>query len=837
MSPNNYIVWLNEANSTSPKATIGSKAANLARLCNAGLLVPVAFCITVDAWVDHLANIDQTFADPQDVAEYLSAALPTSGLEGEILEAYRRLCAYLSGEVRLAVRSSALYEDMADASFAGQYKSYLNIRTEDELLTAIKECWASAWSRQVTAYKEYHHVNQLGDPHGIAIIVQRMVQAELAGVLFTLDPVSGASDHIVIEAVPGLAADFVSGNVKPAHLLIDRRDRQIVRSDHTSIIPAHFSQSSAWTRLVELALQVEKIFQSPQDIEWAFQDGQFWILQTRPITGRPSHSNISNYTRANIGEVMPGIVTPLTWSTFIRALQLGERDDQQVRPSEISTLINGRAYMDVQMMWNNYNHIPGINPATVLSRGLGCDLRGREATLSAASSPVGIATMLRKTAYVWLEMLTLGLARPRIKAQLQHQLEPALEAMGQERINGHNSLEVWHGMERLLQLASRAFLIHMSASFIALCAYAYVRDSLVKVVGKEVADSLVSTTSHSPTNAVALHSALQTLASEVKASPETVRLFSNLSGDQLFGALSKNQKGQLLLAQVIQAARLAGDRAVQEFELKAPRWSEDPRPLLVTLRALVVDGMDPSQSSVTQAAPECPHELPKVLSRVSIPKRWLLRRAHRAFLIYSGLREETKSAVAACFAEMRRRYVHLGHRLHADGTLYEKEDIFFLSVDEISEVLTGGPISESYRDAIRKRRATYAEGQTSGLPETDEEMAEKESDILSGTAVSGGRVTGHARVVHNPASALLQQGEILITEYTDPGWTPLFLIAGAVVTEVGGMLSHTATLVRELNKPGVFAVDGATRLIYDGQLITVDGWRGRVYLHAGEAGS
>lgn len=836
MSPNHHIVWLNETNSTHTQATMGSKAANLARLCDAGLPVPAAFCITVDAWVDHFANTNQTVASPPDMTGLLPTASPGSDLEREILEAYRMLCARFGEKIEVVVRSSALSEDMANASFAGQYESYLNIQNEGDLLTAVKRCWASGWSEQVSAYTERCRASQPDTSRGMAIIVQQMIQAELAGVLFTLDPVSGATDCIVIEAVPGLAADFVSGTVNPARLVIDKYDHQIVRSDHVSIIPAHFSQSNAWAQLVELALQVEKTFQSPQDIEWAFQDGQFWILQTRPITVRPSHSDISNYTRANIGEVMPGVVTPLTWSTFIRALQMGERDDQQVRPSEISTLINGRAYMDMQIMWDNYSHILGINPATVLGRGLGCDLRGREAALSAASPPVGIATTLRKTTYVWLEMLTPGLTRPRIKAQLQHQLEPALKVMGQEKINGHDSLEVWHDIERLLQLASRAFLMHMHASFIALCAYAYMRDSLVKVVGKEVADSLVSTTFHSPMSAAALHSALRALASEVKASPETVRLFSNLSGDQLFGALSKNQRGQLLLDQVIQAARLAGDRAVQEFELRAPRWSEDPRPLLVTLRALIVGGGDSSKSSMAQAKPERRMELAHVLRFISMPQRWLLGRVHRAFLIYSKLREETKSALVTCFAEMRRRYVHLGNRLHANGLLDQKEDIFFLSVNEIPKVLTDRSIGAKYRDSIRERRAIHAEYETRDLSATGEVTVE-EGSVLSGTAVSGGRVTGRARVVLNPALASLRQGDILITEYTDPGWTPLFLIADAIVTEVGGMLSHTATLARELNKPAVFSVAGATRLIHNGQLITVDGWRGQVHLHAGEADS
>jgi pyruvate,water dikinase len=177
--------------------------------------------------------------------------------------------------------------------------------------------------------------------------------------------------------------------------------------------------------------------------------------------------------------------------------------------------------------------------------------------------------------------------------------------------------------------------------------------------------------------------------------------------------------------------------------------------------------------------------------------------------------------------------MHLGARLQAKGLLAQTEDIFFLSVEEVETILMGSE-SHDKRDVITQRRAIYEKYKTySPLPEmSNTEM--REDFLLAGTAVSGGRITGRARVVSNPALSSLQQGEVLIAEYTDPGWMPLFSIAGAVVVEVGGMLSHTATLARELQKPAVFSVDGATRLIHDGQLITVDGWQGQIHLHSEE---
>jgi pyruvate,water dikinase len=357
---------------------------------------------------------------------------------------------------------------------------------------------------------------------------------------------------------------------------------------------------------------------------------------------------------------------------------------------------------------------------------------------------------------------------------------------------------------------------------------------LVEIAGAEVADSLVSITGHPSANVVALRRELETLGSEVRASPEIARLFFDSSADLLFQALSSSPDGQLFLDKLVQRARLLGDRAMQEFELSAPRWSEDPRPLLVALRALVVGGSCGQGSLAAQVGPDRQTDLTTLLSHVSPLRRWLLRRVHRAFVTYIRLREETKAVLATCFAEIRRRYLVLGARLHTDGLVAQEEDIFFLSLDEVREVLADRPTGRNYRDSISKRRAIYADYEAHRSSPTSEVVAEGGS-TLSGTPVSGGRVTGRARIVLYPSLSSLQQGEIIVTESTDPGWMPLFLVAGAIVTEIGGMLSHTATLARELNKPAVFSVVGATRLIRDGQLITVDGGQGQVYIHTEEA--
>jgi pyruvate,water dikinase len=661
---------------------------------------------------------------------------------------------------------------------------------------------------------------------GIAVIVQRMVPAEVAGVLFTTDPVTGNSQHIVVEAAPGIGADLASGTVTPAQFVIDKRDYRIVSSAHTTTIPLTFCQAATWTPLIELAIQVEATFQEPQDIEWAFQDGQFWLLQTRPITTQPAHPTVSNLTRANIGEVLPGIVTPLTWSTFIHVLQLRENGEQSPRPSEMITLVDGRAHMDVQRLWDSYSHILGVHPATVLSNGVGCDIQGREKELVAASEPVGIVTTVQKTAYVWIEMLTLLVQRPRLRHKLYHRLKPELDKIGEEEWTDTDDRVTWRTLQHLFELTGLAFVLHMQASFLALCSYATTRDLLAGIVGTKEADRVVSMTAHSLENAGGLRKELQMMADHVHERPELARLFLDSPRETLLETLSNDPAGRLFLDRMTERVRQLGDRAVQEFELNAKRWSEDPRPLLVALQATIRDRTDPPHTSTLPEARE-PPSVDVLLERIALPKRWLLRRVHHAFLTYSKLREETKSALTRCFSEMRRLYTLLGTGLQATGVLEREEHVFFLSIDEIQEWMVAGTMGQDYRERVRRRRKAYE--QSRGRAKANRDAAEA-SPVLSGTAISDGCITGRACIVSDPALASLQRGEILVTEHTDPGWLPLFLIAGAIVTEIGGMLSHTATLARELHKPAVFSVADATRLIHHGQLITVDGARGLVYL-------
>lgn len=533
-------------------------------------------------------------------------------------------------------------------------------------------------------------------------------------------------------------------------------------------------------------------------------------------------------TRAHIGEVLPGVVTPLTWSTFTRSLALGESAEQRIRPSETAVLIEGQAYMDVGRFWRHYSDIPGINPKTVLAKGLGIDLDSTGGDIASIDAAAGGIERLKKAAYVWLCILAWELERSRIRRKLKSRLRSPLAGIRARNLGTAGELAIWQHMERLLELTSEAFLLHMQTSFIALCSYAALRDALAKTVNGAYADRVVSTIGD-PGGGVSHREIIEALTDQVRSCPEMVELFRHRSADRLLSALQLHPQGQVLVGELTRQVRSLGDRAVDEFELSAPRWSEDPRPLLAAVQASIVGEVDDGSSPPDLGEGDPPLDVSAQLGSVPLSRRWVLRRMIGAFGAYSRLREETKGLLMSCFAQMRASALAAGERFVTAGLLMEEEDVFFLRLDEIGAVLTGSSDGAEYGLSVAERQATHVGFQ---VPRGAPDDTSTGGDVaLWGTGVSGGRVTGRARVVSSPTEASLNQGEILVTASTDPGWFPLFLTSGGIVTEIGGMLSHTATLARELRKPAVFSVADATRTIRDGQLVTVDGERGEVQIH------
>ncbi len=791
--------WLSSA----PPDKLPPKAATLARLIQAGLPVPDGFVLT-----------------PEETTALISAPPPPEAaiLRAEIELAYRNLREESKRET-VAVRTAGPQEDSRQASFAGQYETRLNVPGGSALFTAIAACARSGKSERLQAYQQALLPSTLRPP---GVIVQAMITPQTAGILFTVHPITGDNRFLLVEATPGQAETLASGLETPARLTFSRDG-----TAHTMLaverLPPPFRATDFWQPLLRMALRIEDLLGGPQDIEWAYADGQFWILQARPITVQPATEpppDTSLWTRANIGEALSGVITPITWSAFTHVIRQAEDPRRSPRPSEMARLFNGRAYMQRQALWNSYANIWGIHPEVVLGRGIGCDVSQDAETLRARQPQASFTERLLRSTWVWRELLTLRFALPKLEKNLSA-LGPQLVFLTEESLPHAVGGRLRKHLRATLAVARQTFQAHMQASFFAFCAYAATWQSLARAIGAEAADQWMATSNIVSKDKALWDTHLAALVREVHETPPLEALFRSQTGRALYEALSGFLEGRAFLDEIRHRARQMGDRAAQEFELRMPRWSEDAQTLVGAVQARLLSAGHPTQP----VPPELRHSLVSQPSRrMTVLERQRFFRLRAAFIAYTRMRERTKSLLMACFGELRRVVLASGNRLHERGYLNRPDDVFFLELTELDNLLVGQYAPDLPEKVVqRQRRHAYHEKHRPVGP-----IPVSEGNTLYGTAVSSGRVTGRVRVVHDPSQTPLLPGEILVTEATDPGWMPVFITAGAIVTEIGGLLSHTATLARELGKPAVFAVPGATQRLRDGQQVTVDGWSGSV---------
>lgn len=755
------VVPLAEARDT---ALVGGKAAGLGTLVRLGERVPDGFVITTEA----MRGGKQSKA--------------------AILDAYARL-----GSGTVAVRSSATAEDLEDASFAGQYDSMLGVEGDDALLAAVDKCWASLHGERATAYRSAR-----GPAHDdllMAVVVQRMVDVEEAGVLFTADPVTGRRDAMLIESAGGTG---------------------VVDGD------AAVERGPAPDDLAAIGARVQRHRGVPQDIEWARdRDGTLWILQARDITTLfplpPRTPDLRVYLEFGHVQGMLRPVTPMGMSALQRTVAamvaaLGMR-------AEIID-IGGRLYGDltdlarhpaarkrlVRMMAVDFGPRAQVAMEHVLA-----DPRFVPDGRRAPRSPGTIATAGKGAVGV------LGaLARP---AKARERLFAAVEQLRRESAGPADPRTLGPDGGSTAGALTWPIVAGMVASALPV--------PLLKGLATE--DEIRAVLVGLPHNVtIEMDLALWRVAQE--AAPEHRELLletppASLARRYLAGSLPEFGLGGFLAAY--------GHRGVAEADLGVPRWAEDPAPVFAAL-ANLLRVEDPAQAPdrrFARAAEQGAAALDVLAGRVRWSMRgrlavWLLRRAREL----AGLREAGKFAGLYRLRAVRERLLLIGAELVAAGRLDEPADVMFLTVEELDNAPS--------RATIAARKATYAaESRRRRVPVallsdgTDVEATlPGDGGTLRGVGASAGRATGPARVVHDPATARIEPGEVLVAATTDPGWTPLFLTAAAIITETGAIMAHGPTVAREYGLPAVISVPGATERIVTGQLVEVDGATGAVTL-------
>ncbi|MFI7698888.1 PEP/pyruvate-binding domain-containing protein [Nonomuraea sp. NPDC049480] len=840
-------------------AEVGGKAANLGELIRAGLPVPPGWVLTTEAYGQVAAGLE-TSGD--GLAERARRYLLQAPVPDAVHEAIVKHYAALGDDVPVAVRSSATAEDLPFASFAGQQDTYLNMVGAEAVVDAVRRCWASLWTDRAVAYRESNGIDHAAVR--LAVVVQVMVDAQVAGVMFTADPVTGRRREAVIDASPGLGEAVVSGAVNPDRFVVYGGEilerhagdkRLAIRSlpgGGTERVETAYDglclTDDQVLRLAELGARVEDHYGAPQDTEWAIDgDGTIWLTQARPITTlyplpERTRPGLRVYFSINVVQGVMGPLTPMGLSAF-RLISAGGAGLAGFAPADP---LDGAPFVSVsgQRVWADLTTAVRSRPGRVILPRLLALGEARTATvmerlfedprlsLTHASRRPFLRAFGRFARRVHLPSRVLtALTRPDQALAYAARLGDELD----KRLRVPDSATPAQRLDHAERMLSGTFPVIISIMPIVITGYGLFALA-AKLSGMPLAEmqDVLRSLPHNPTTEMDLE--LWDLAIRIEPEPFKEHPVSEL--------VRRYQEGRLPpVAQREITAFLDkyGHRGVAEIDLGVPRWSEEPAHILgVLVNYLRMDGgADLAPAALfAKGAGQAEAAIAHVVARARRRGRWrgaVVRFGLRRTREFAGLRELPKFYLVKTLAAVRHSMFAVGGHLAGLGVLDSATDVFFLDLREARAALGGGDL----RELVAERRAAYEqESRRRHVPRVllsdgtePEALATAATDgALIGTAASAGTVTGVARVVLDPVGAHLEPGEILVCPSTDPGWTPLFLTAGGLVMEMGGAMSHGAVVAREYGIPAVVGVPDATRRITTGRQIEVNGAAGTVSL-------
>jgi phosphohistidine swiveling domain-containing protein len=901
---NEYILPLNSENASIP--TAGGKGASLARMAVAGLPVPDGFIITTQAYEDYIsANqleeriLQMLPGDSAAPAEELEAAssqirslfadgILTEWLSKEIQVAYAAI-----GRGPVAVRSSATAEDLPEMSFAGQQDTFLNILGESSLLKAVVDCWSSLWTARAIGYRARNHVPQQG--LSLAVVVQKMVESQVSGVLFTANPVTGLRTETVIDAAYGLGEALVSGQVEPDHYVVDAQAMKIVsKTLGKKELSIHGKENGGTQRIVsdrqsEQALSDEVIialtalgqktaalYSAPQDIEWAYAGGQLFLLQSRPITTLyplPADLPAEPLKVMFSFAAVQGMLDPITpvgadALRFIFAMAAGLFGMK--RTSETPTGL----YSAGERLWVNFT--------TILRNSFGrrvvpvvLDLVEptiRQAVISILDDPhlqpgkAGISLKARlQLARFFLPTgasVLLNLAAPRWRRQfIVHKGERVLAELDSlcAEIHGNRGEKLFQVADLLNKISARrlpaTFRLFVSGVASGMASWNLLRMLTADAVISDdpgfekvsIPDLVLQVTRGMPYNPTTeMDLALWEMAKHLHQDEESKQVIQHTSAESLAEHYLANELPQPVLQAISTFLCKYGGRGLGEIDLGRNRWAEDPTHVFEMLGSFmhIKDESMAPDVIFTRGAGHARQAVDKLASLAGRSRQgWIKKRLVR-FLAgrarqLMGLRENPKFFAVRMMYLVHRELLKVGKEFTAAGELDKADDLFYLTFAEM-RIMANDP-AQDWHSLIAGRRTAYhrelLRRQVPRLLLSDgrafyEGINTYTSDehILTGSPVSPGSAEGNVRVVLNPGQAHLLPGEIMVCPGTDPSWTPLFLTAGGLVLETGGMMTHGAVVAREYGIPAIVGVDKATLRLKTGQRIRIDGSTGQILI-------
>ena len=851
--------------------TVGGKGASLARLITAGFPVPEGFHITTEAYKRFVkenqllpaieAALQQVDVEKpstiEEAAKQIREAFYEATIPGDIASAIVGAYGDLSGtEPAVAVRSSATAEDLPQASFAGQQETYLNVSGAEHVLEATKKCWSSLWTARAIGYRHRQGVSSTGV--ALAVVIQHLVDAEVAGILFTVNPVDGRREHAMISAAWGLGDAVVGGRVTPDEYTVEKESGRLVKREvgnkeimtvkvdgdtEDQPVPENLRkvpvlQETDLSELIRLGIEIEELYGMPMDIEWALADGEVAIVQARPITALPEAAPTpeeewplpdpkGRYMRGSIVDMMPDPLSPLFATmglsaynaSLVQAMSDITDAKEYFLPDDLILTIRGYAYMVVNFTasewWGMLSKLGPKFPKLIRTG----PTHFREIALPGyqekvdrlATKPIGDLTVEE----IWQD------ANDLMYAAMYHMAILQVDTLGAAA-----------GSEGLFTALYTRFLRRQDDP-----------EAPAFLMGYD-------------TTPVQSEKSLYDMAIWAKAQPELAAYLLETPTTSILTALEIADPPPGVAAEAwaewrarVGAHLEAFGYLFYELDIAKPVPAEDPTPLIEAAKMyLRGEGADPHERH-RRLEKDRKRAVEDLMARARGLRGWVVRKAYGWAQSMAQVREDSVASIGLAYPRIRELLKELGHRMVNAGVIQVPTDIFWLEASEVKASLAAldegkdlTPMQDRVEDRKSKLIAAKKLIPPVQLPPSDTYMGipieafvpgegRREGDKLKGVAASAGRVTGMACVLHGPEDFdQMQPGAILVAKMTTPAWTPLFAMAGGVVTDIGGPLSHGSIVAREYGIPAVLGTVAATRVIQNGQQITVDGDAGIVTL-------
>ncbi|HWK21492.1 MAG TPA: phosphoenolpyruvate synthase [Ureibacillus sp.] len=861
------VLGFNEVGKTQ-RMLVGGKGANLGELSKIHeIQIPEGFCVTT-AGYQKTINQNKAFqslvkqltclkVENRNQISEISRKIRQTIIETEIpSDVVKEIADYFSqfdDKHAYAVRSSATAEDMPHASFAGQQDTYLNIIGVNAILEHIKKCWASLFTDRAVIYRM-----QNGFDHQqvyLSVIVQKMVFPHASGVLFTADPLTSNRKVLSIDASFGLGDALVSGlvSVDNYKVLNDKIVSKNIAAKkltvtavegggtETQSIEAELQKMQTLTdqqiqQLARIGRQIEIYFDCPQDIEWCLVDDEFYIVQSRPITTLfpiPEENDQENHVYISVGhqQMMTDAIKPLGLSFFLLTTNAPMRKaggwlfvdvtKQLASPVTRTMFLNGMG-----------QHDPLLKDAliNIIERG---DFIKSSPTSNDNKAPSRVSSNTGMQAQVK--------TNPSIVSDFIKRSQKSIEELKQNILTKSGFDLFDFILEDIQELKRILFDPQSTAIFMsAMNASTWINEKMNEWLGeKNASDTLTQSVPNNITSEMGL--ALLDVADVIRSYPEIVDYLQCVKDDNFMGDLVKLDGGEEARDAILVFLNKYGMRCAGEIDITRTRWSEKP----ITLVPMIlgnIKNFEPNASKriFEQGLRVAIEKEKKLLDRLKLLPDGEQKAKETKQMIdqirnFIGYREYPKFGIINRYFVYKQALLNEAERLVREGIIYEKEDIYYLTFEEFRNAVCTNKLDYQIIDKRKLDYKLYEKLTPPRVITSEGEIIEgkyKKENLpakaLAGLAVSSGIIEGRARVILNLEDADLQDGDILVTTFTDPSWTPLFVSIKGLVTEVGGLMTHGAVIAREYGLPAVVGVENATKLIKDGQRIRVNGTEGYV---------